>query len=41
MLNLVGKIMVRSSAAAIRRGLKPLDIRSDPKPDSTGSENQK
>jgi hypothetical protein len=34
--------MVRASATAIERGLKPLDTKIDPKPDSTsGKKNKK
>jgi hypothetical protein len=29
MLNLIGKITVRSPATAIERGLKPLDVRTN------------
>jgi hypothetical protein len=38
---LVGRITVRSPASAIGRGLEPLDVRTDPEPDSTGDKNQK
>jgi hypothetical protein len=42
LLNLVERTTVRASATAIERGLKPIDTKIDPKPDSTsGKKNKK
>jgi hypothetical protein len=40
-LNKVGRTTVQSLAAAIKKGLEPLDVKTNPKPDSIGSENKK
>jgi hypothetical protein len=37
----IGRTTVRFPAIVIGRRLEPLDVRTDPKPDSTGGENQK